>query len=69
MQDRTVISGYARVSTDGLSMDAQARQPRAAGCEEVLREVTSGAGGRSLPRRDCIPTVAEFLRDEPDLQN
>ena len=34
---------YARVSTDGLSIDAQVRQLREAGCEKVCREVASGA--------------------------
>jgi Resolvase, N terminal domain len=35
--------GYARVSTDGQSVDAQVRQLKAAGCKTVLREVASGA--------------------------
>jgi Resolvase, N terminal domain len=35
--------GYARVSTDGQSIDAQVRQLRAAGARQVLREVASGA--------------------------
>ncbi len=35
--------GYARVSTDGQSIDAQVRQLRAAGCKTVFREVASGA--------------------------
>src|SRR5271170_6873166 len=35
--------GYARVSTDGPSLDAQVRQLRAAGCEKVWRETASGA--------------------------
>ena len=35
--------GYARVSTDGQSVDAQVRQLRAEGCEKVFREVASGA--------------------------
>jgi DNA invertase Pin-like site-specific DNA recombinase len=35
--------GYARVSTDSQSIDAQARQLRAAGCKTVFREVASGA--------------------------
>jgi DNA invertase Pin-like site-specific DNA recombinase len=35
--------GYARVSTDGQSVDAQVRQLRAAGCKTVFREVESGA--------------------------
>src|SRR5712671_5669293 len=35
--------GYARVSTDGQSVDAQARQLSKAGCKKVFREVASGA--------------------------
>lgn len=34
--------GYARVSTDGQSVDAQARQLTKAGCKKVFREVASG---------------------------
>src|ERR1700730_13568406 len=35
--------GYARVSTDGQSVDAQVRQLTKAGCKNVFREVASGA--------------------------
>jgi len=35
--------GYARVSTDGLSVEAQARALTKAGCKKVFREVASGA--------------------------
>jgi DNA invertase Pin-like site-specific DNA recombinase len=35
--------GYARVSTDGQSVDAQVRQLAKAGCKKVFREVASGA--------------------------
>ena len=35
--------GYARVSTDGQSVDARARQLAKAGCRKVFREVASGA--------------------------
>src|SRR6202035_5340597 len=35
--------GYARVSTDGQSVDAQVRQLTKAGCKKVFREVASGA--------------------------
>jgi DNA invertase Pin-like site-specific DNA recombinase len=35
--------GYARVSTDGQSVDAQAPQLAKAGCKKVFREVASGA--------------------------
>jgi DNA invertase Pin-like site-specific DNA recombinase len=35
--------GYARVSTDGQSVEAQVRQLSHAGCKKVFREVASGA--------------------------
>jgi DNA invertase Pin-like site-specific DNA recombinase len=35
--------GYARVSTDGRSVDAQVRQLTKAGCKKVFRETASGA--------------------------
>ena len=35
--------GYARVSTDGQSVDAQVHQLTKAGCKKVFREVASGA--------------------------
>jgi DNA invertase Pin-like site-specific DNA recombinase len=35
--------GYARVSTDGQSVDAQVRQLAKAGCKKVFRETASGA--------------------------
>ncbi len=37
------IFGYARVSTDGQSVDAQVKALRAAGAERVFRETASGA--------------------------
>jgi DNA invertase Pin-like site-specific DNA recombinase len=37
-----MIYGYARVSTDGQSVDAQVRQLREAGCEKIYRETASG---------------------------
>jgi DNA invertase Pin-like site-specific DNA recombinase len=38
-----MISGYARVSTDGQSVDVQVRQLIKAGCKKVFRETASGA--------------------------
>jgi hypothetical protein len=35
--------GYARLSTDGQSVDAQVRQLSKAGCKKVFRETASGA--------------------------
>lgn len=37
------IFGYARVSTDGQSVDAQLKQLRDAGAEKIFRETASGA--------------------------
>jgi DNA invertase Pin-like site-specific DNA recombinase len=38
-----MIYGYARVSTDGQSVDAQVKRLRAAGAGKVFRETASGA--------------------------
>jgi DNA invertase Pin-like site-specific DNA recombinase len=38
-----VTRGYARVSTDGQSVDAQVRQLKIAGAEKISRETASGA--------------------------
>jgi DNA invertase Pin-like site-specific DNA recombinase len=38
-----MIYGYARVSTDGRSVDAQVKQLRQAGAGKVFRETASGA--------------------------
>ena len=38
-----MIYGYARVSTDGQSVEAQVRQLTEAGCKKVFRETASGA--------------------------
>jgi DNA invertase Pin-like site-specific DNA recombinase len=38
-----MIYGYARVSTDGQSVEAQIAALTAAGAEKVYREVASGA--------------------------
>ena len=37
------VLGYARVSTDGQSLDAQVRELRVAGAERIYREKVSGA--------------------------
>jgi DNA invertase Pin-like site-specific DNA recombinase len=43
VHNEPMIYGYARVSTDGQSVDAQVKQLRAAGAEKVFRETASGA--------------------------
>src|SRR6202162_2860506 len=42
-EGRPVTHGYARVSTDGQSVEVQVRQLRAAGAQKVWRETASGA--------------------------
>jgi DNA invertase Pin-like site-specific DNA recombinase len=49
------VYGYARVSTDGQTLDAQIAQLKAAGAEKVFREKVSGA-------RADRPQLARLLR-------
>jgi DNA invertase Pin-like site-specific DNA recombinase len=54
-----MIYGYARVSTDGQSVEAQVRQLTKAGCTKVFREVASGAKtDRAQLRRTLAQLVA-----------
>ena len=53
-----MIYGYARVSTDGQSIDAQVRQLRAAGCNRVFREVASGARADRAQLRRVLDGLA-----------
>jgi DNA invertase Pin-like site-specific DNA recombinase len=50
--------GYARVSTDGESVEAQVRQLRAAGCKRVFREVASGAKTDRAQLRRLLNSLA-----------
>ena len=50
--------GYARVSTDGQSVDAQVRQLTKAGCKKVFREVASGAKTDRRPLRQALAQLA-----------
>jgi DNA invertase Pin-like site-specific DNA recombinase len=52
------VYGYARVSTGGQSVDAQARQLRAAGARKVFREVASGAALDRLQLHRLLSEVA-----------
>ncbi|MDA8252915.1 MAG: recombinase family protein [Rhodospirillales bacterium] len=55
-----MIYGYARVSTDGQSVDAQMRQLTKAGCKKVYRETASGAKiDRIQLRRELDQLVAD----------
>jgi DNA invertase Pin-like site-specific DNA recombinase len=53
-----MICGYARVSTDGQSVDAQVRQLRAAGAGKVFREVASGAKSDRAQLRRLLDQLA-----------
>jgi DNA invertase Pin-like site-specific DNA recombinase len=52
-----MIYGYARVSTDGQSVDAQVKQLRAAGAEKVFRETASGARTDRAQLRRAIDAI------------
>jgi len=52
------VYGYARVSTDGQSVDAQVKQLRAAGAEKVFRETASGARADRKQLRKAIDRLA-----------
>jgi DNA invertase Pin-like site-specific DNA recombinase len=52
-----MIYGYARVSTDGQSVDAQAKQLRAAGAEKVFRETASGAKTERVQLRGALKEI------------
>lgn len=63
--------GYARVSTDGQSLDRQLGALRAAGCDEIFREKASGKAIKGRPQleraidalgTDDILVVAEWDR-------
>ncbi len=49
-----MIVGYARVSTDGQSVDAQIKQLRAAGAEKIFREKASGARADRAQLRSLV---------------
>jgi DNA invertase Pin-like site-specific DNA recombinase len=49
--------GYARVSTDGQSIEAQVRQLTNAGCKKVFREVASGAKTERAQLRRLLAVV------------
>ena len=52
-----MIYGYARVSTDGQSVDAQVRQLTEARCQKVFREVASGAQTDRAQLRRLLDTL------------
>src|SRR3954471_24180634 len=52
-----MISGYARVSTDGQSVEAQVTSLTDAGAEKVFREVASGAKADRAQLRRALNTL------------
>ena len=54
-----MIFGYARVSTDGQSVDAQVKALRAAGAEKIFRETVSGAQTDRAQLRRAIDGLGE----------
>src|SRR3978361_2281525 len=51
--------GYARVSTDGQSVEAQVRQLTKAGCKKVFRETASGAKADCAELRKALAKLDE----------
>jgi predicted site-specific integrase-resolvase len=80
VQNQSMIFGYARVSTDGQSVDAQVKQLRAAGAEKIFKETASGAKteraelARALRRLDdgdtlLVTRLDRLARSTRDLLN
>jgi DNA invertase Pin-like site-specific DNA recombinase len=55
------LFGYARVSTDGQSLDAQVHELKSAGCVKVFREKVSGA---QTDRRELAKVVKSLGKDD-----
>jgi DNA invertase Pin-like site-specific DNA recombinase len=53
-----MIYGYARVSTDGQSVEAQVKELTAAGCGKVFRETASGAKTDRAQLRRVLASLA-----------
>jgi DNA invertase Pin-like site-specific DNA recombinase len=54
-----MIYGYARVSTDGQSVDTQARQLRASGAEKIFKETASGTKTDRAQLRRALKEIDE----------
>jgi DNA invertase Pin-like site-specific DNA recombinase len=57
VQNGPMKYGYARVLTDGQSVDAQVRQLTKAGCKKVFRETASGAKTDRTELRKAFATL------------
>src|SRR5260370_4657691 len=78
VQNKRMIYGYARVSTDAQDLTSQLAQLKAAGCEKVFREkITGTTADRPQLKRlmaalapgdvVIIPAVDRLSRDTTDL--
>jgi DNA invertase Pin-like site-specific DNA recombinase len=78
MQNKTMIYGYARVSTTAQDETGQVRQLKAAGCEKIFREKITGTTAnrpqlkklmKALAPGDVVitPAVDRLSRDTTDL--
>jgi len=54
-----MILGYARVSTDGQSVEAQVKALHAAGCDKVIRETASGAKSDRAGLKRAIEAIGK----------
>ena len=59
VQNDRMKYGYARVSTDGQSVDAQVKQLRAAGAEKIFKETASGARSDRAQLRRAVEQLAK----------
>ncbi len=59
VQNSGMIYGYARVSTDGQSVDSQVKALHAAGAEKVFRETASGARSDRAGLRRALNSLSK----------
>jgi len=52
-----MIIGYARVSTDGQTLDSQIEHLKSSGCKKVFAEIASGAKTDRRELRRCIASL------------
>ena len=56
-----MIVGYAHVSTEGQTVDAQVKRSRDAGAEKIIRETASGA---STDQRELARACVTFANND-----